>query len=141
MNHDTDQRLMRYATAIARDELDYLCGPEYPLPVQDHDSWVRWKQTATVVIEVADREHPPPPGSREKELPADILALIVCRPYVSTACETAQALESATVRHPDRAYELKTWAIIKHKECRLNNKHTGILCICGCPHHAERQDP
>lgn len=81
---------------------------------------------------------PPPPGSTRKQLPAEILALIVPRPYVSTACETAQALESAMVRHPDHEVELSMWRVRMHQECRLNNKFTGKLCAC--PHHEDAHD-
>lgn len=131
----SNERLMRYATAIARDELDYLVGPECPLPDADHEYWRRWKQTAAVVIRVADREHPPPPGSTRKKLPLHILALIVLRPYVSTACEMARALDSATVRHPDNAEELRLWRDIMYGECRLNNKFSDVPC--SSPHHVE----
>lgn len=130
----SDERLMRYATAIARDDVDHLLGPGYPLPDVGHEYWRRWKQTAAVVIKVADRERPPPPGSTVKQLPDHILALIVPRPYTSTACETARALTSAKVRHPDFAEELQMWSDIKHGQCRLNNKHSGVLCSCPCAH-------
>jgi hypothetical protein len=130
-------RLMRYATAIARDDLNYLIGPEYPLPAAEHPLWEHWKRTAAVVMKLADEERPPPPGSTEEQIPADLLALIVRRPYTSTACEMARALASAKIRHPDRAYELQMWSDIKHARCRLNNKHSGVLC--GCPHHKEKE--
>jgi hypothetical protein len=126
---------MRYATALARDELDYLCGAEYPLPDVTHDYWKRWRQTAGVVLKLADEEHPPPPGSTEEQLPAHILMLTVPRPYISTACETAHSLESAMVRHPDHRTELELWRDRMHGRCRLNNKFTGLLC--SCPHHTE----
>jgi hypothetical protein len=132
-----DERLMRYATAIARNDIDYMLGTDYPLPGLDHDFWKIWKRIATVAIQIADHEHPPPPGSTLKKLPDHILALIVLRPYISTACETARALESAVVRHPDFADELRMYRDLCHKECRLNNKFTDVEC--GCPHpHRER---
>lgn len=130
----SEERLMRYARAIARDELDYLCGAEYPLPPVSHPYWARWKETAAVVIKVADREHPPPPGSTMRKLPAHILALIVLRPYVSTACEMAQALESAMVRHPDFVDELRMYRDLMHDYCRLNNKFSDVPCACPHPH-------
>lgn len=129
-----DERLMRYARAIARDELDYLFGSEYQLPPVTHPRWTRWKQTATVVMKLADREHPPPPGSTMRKLPAHILALIVLRPYVSTACEMAQALESAMVRHPDFVDELRMYRDLMHDYCRLNNKFSDVPCACPHPH-------
>lgn len=135
----TDQdRLMRYATAFARDDLDHLVGPEYPLPPETNSEyWSAWKRTAAIAIRLADREHPPPPGSTEKQLPADILALIVRRSYVSTACEMGRALESATIRHPDRAEELLMWRDVMYDYCRLNNKFSGVPC--SSPHHAKAQ--
>lgn len=131
-----DERLMRYATAIGRSEFDMLFGPAYPLPGEDNELWWKvWKSTAAVVIQLADREHPPPPGSTRKKLPPHILALIVLRPYVSTACEMARALDSATVRHPDDAEELRLWRDIMYGECRLNNKFSDVPC--SSPHHVE----
>lgn len=133
-----DERLMRYATAIARDDIDYLCGPQYSLPEPEHPHWKRYRDIAAVVIELADEEHPPPPNSTVKRLPSDILDLIVRVPYVSTACQTARGLQSAIVRHPDRAIELAMWRDIKHGECRQNNKHTDMGCTCGCHEDVER---
>jgi len=130
-----EKRIMRYAMAIARDELDYLCGPEYPLPKEGHPSWGRWAQLAEAALKIADEEHPPPPGSTEEQLPAEILMLTVLRPYISTACETAHALESAMVRHPEHRTELELWRDRMHSRCRLNNKFTGVLCAC--PHHTK----
>lgn len=134
---NSDERLLRYATAIAREEMNHLFGSAYQLPPGTHPRWTRWKQTAAVVIQLADREHPPPPGSTMKKLPAHILALIVLRPYVSTACETAQALESAMIRHPDFIDELRMYRDLMHDYCRLNQKFTDVECRC--PHqHKER---
>lgn len=127
-----EDRLMKYATAFARDDLDHTIGPEYPLPDTDHDFWRTWKRTAAIAINLADEEHPPPPNSTVKKLPDDILALIVRLPYLSTACGNARALQSAIVRHPDRAADLAMWRDIKHGECRQNNKHDDMKCICGC---------
>lgn len=127
-----EDRLMRYATAFARDDLDHTIGPEYPLPDPSHDFWRIWKRTAAIAIQLADEEHPPPPNSTIKQLPDDVLALIVRLPYTSTACEAARALHSAIIRHPEQAVDLARWRDIKHGECRENNKHTGMLCICGC---------
>lgn len=132
-----DARLMRYATAIARDDLDYLIGSEYPLPAADHDFWRSWKRTAAVVLKLADQDQPPPPpGDTREQMPEHILALIVRRPYISTACETARALSTALVRHPEYKTELELWQKHMHARCRLNNKFTGVLCTC--PHHKEQ---
>ncbi|MEU7240274.1 hypothetical protein [Streptomyces sparsogenes] len=78
---------------------------------------------------------PPPPGSTEEQLPADVLALIDPPPYLSTACGTAQALEEAVAEHPDRQAGLEEWARRMHDRCRINHKFTGKLCTCG--HHQE----
>lgn len=132
-----EERLMRYATAIARAEIDQIVGPEYPLPDTGRSAWQRWRNTAAAVVKLADREHPPPPGSTMRKLPVHILALIVLRPYVSTACETAQALESAMIRHPDFIDELRMYRDLMHDYCRLNQKFTDVECRC--PHqHKER---
>jgi len=130
----TEERLMRYATVLARDDIDHMLGPQFPLPDADHGFWERWKSAAAAVIALADREHPPPPGSTMRKLPAHILALIVLRPYVSTACEMAQALESAMVRHPDFADELRMYRDLMHDYCRLNNKFSDVPCACPHPH-------
>lgn len=132
-----ENRLMTYATAIAHDELTYLYGAcDYRLPPLDHPHWAVWKRTAAAVMQVADRESPPPPpGDTREQIPADILALIVPRRYLSTACEAAQALESAKIRHPDRRGELDLWRERMHNRCRINNKFTSLLCAC--PHHTK----
>lgn len=130
-----EQRLMRYATAIAQDDFVYVFGNDHPLPAQDHPLWNNWKRTAAVVIKIADEEHPPPPGSTEEQLPPEILMLTVQRRYISTACETAHALEGAMTRYPEHHTELGLWRDRMHGRCRLNNKFTGVLCAC--PHHTE----
>ena len=127
-----EQRLQRYAEAIARVELDRMIGPDQPLPAPDHSYWDVWKTGAAAVITLADEEHPPPPNSTVKQLPDSILDLIIKVPYLSTACDVARRLQSAIVRHPDHAGELADWRDIKHSECRQNNKHTGMTCSCGC---------
>lgn len=81
---------------------------------------------------------PPPPGNTREQLPAHILAKVVPRVYLSTACEMAQACERAIVRYPDDEAELKYWANrLHHKRCRLNNKYSGTLCACLCGHDQE----
>lgn len=131
-----ERRLLKYATAIAREEVDYVCGSEYELPGGEHPHWAWWKRMATAVMQVADQERPPPePGSTEEQIPDEILTLIVRRPYISTACETARALESAMIRHPEHHAELQLWRDRMHSRCRINNKFTGVLCAC--PHHSE----
>lgn len=132
-----EQRLMKYATVLAQSDLLYVFGEEYPLPAPDHPMWQNWKRSAADVIKLADKEWPPPPGSTEEQLPDHILNLIVRRPYISTACETARALHSARIRHPEYSTELGLWFDRMHERCRLNNKFTGMLCACGCHNEVE----
>lgn len=75
---------------------------------------------------------PPPPGDTREQLPDNLLALIDVPPYTSTACETAQALETAAETRGDQAAELAVWRDRLHTRCRINNKFTGALCNCGC---------
>lgn len=75
---------------------------------------------------------PPPPGDTREQLPAHVLALIDVPPYLSTACETAGALETAACVHRAQADELAVWQERLHARCRINNKFTGQLCGCGC---------
>lgn len=135
-----EERLLRYAQAFARSDLDYMVGEQHPLPHADHPMWGNWKRTAAVAIRLADEDNPmdtatyrpPPPGSTLKQLPDDVLDLIVIRPYISTACETARALQSALTRHPEHTAKLALWRDRMHDECRLNHKYQGNLCKCGC---------
>lgn len=82
---------------------------------------------------------PPPPGSTEEKLPAHILAMIVPRPYISTACETGHALASAVVRWPEHEQELRSWEKRMHERCRLNNKFTDKPCSCSCGHPRDEE--
>jgi hypothetical protein len=84
---------------------------------------------------------PPPPGSTAKKLPDHILALIVPRPYISTACDTAESVEQAMVRYPEYAKELglfRNW--LHQEECRLNHKFTDVPCRCVCHTTAKDTD-
>lgn len=72
-----------------------------------------------------------PPGPTREQLPADILALLTHRTYLSTACETARLLDGAIIRNPDRA-DLPGWRDRMHQRCRLNHKFTGKPCSCHC---------
>lgn len=77
---------------------------------------------------------PPPPGSTAEQLPDHILAVIHTAPYLSTACQTAQACTDAAavgINQLERP-ELHAHADRLHARCRLNNKFTGQLCICPC---------
>lgn len=82
---------------------------------------------------------PPPPGDRCEQLPDHLLDLIRDRlpDYLSTACQTADALAcTATYRHP-RYDEIRAHAERLHQRCRTNQKFTGQLCACGCHGPAE----
>lgn len=50
-----DARLMRYAKAIARVDVDFIMLG-YPLPDLDHPHWKIWKLVAAAVVEIADEE-------------------------------------------------------------------------------------
>jgi len=75
---------------------------------------------------------PPPPGDTREQLPNHVLALIEVPSYLSTACETAGAIEAAVGTHHTQAGELAVWRERLHARCRINNKYTGQLCVCGC---------
>lgn len=77
---------------------------------------------------------PPPPGDTREQLPDHLLAGIssVLGKYYSTACHTATACQAAAYRHGDLADELRVEAERLHSRCRLNQKFTGQLCVCGC---------
>lgn len=72
-----------------------------------------------------------PPGSTREQLPADVLALLARRTYLSTACETARLVDGAIIRNPDRG-DLAGHRNRLHRRCRLNHKFTGELCCCPC---------
>lgn len=73
-----------------------------------------------------------PPGSTREQLSAEILAAITMPPYLSTACQTAGACETAAGTHPTERPWLAAHAEELHARCRLNHKFTGQLCTCGC---------
>lgn len=88
---------------------------------------------------------PPPPGSTREQLPDHILDLIRDRlpDYLSTACQTADTVACAACYPgsgvPRPQYdEIREHAERLHERCRLNNKFTGQLCVCGC-HPTEEQ--
>lgn len=72
------------------------------------------------------------PGSTTEQLPADLLAVLAPRSYLSTACQTARSLTDAALQDPGRAEELERWRDRMHQRCRLNHKFTGELCTCRC---------
>ena len=72
-----------------------------------------------------------PPGSTAEQLPADVLALLAHRTYLSTACETARLLDGAIIRNAGRA-DLPGWRDRMHQRCRLTHKFTGAPCSCHC---------
>ena len=75
---------------------------------------------------------PPPPGDTREQLPDRLLALIDVPPYLSTACQTARECERAVDVHSEHGQDLRQAAARLHARCRINNKFTGQLCICGC---------
>ena len=80
--------------------------------------------------------NPPPPGDRREQLPEHLLAAInsVLGKYYSTACHTATAY-----RHADLAEELRAESKRLHSRCRINQKFTGQLCVCGCHEEAPQE--
>ena len=81
-----------------------------------------------LLLEALDGQAVNPPGSTQEQLPADVLALLPRRSYLSTACEVARLLEGAAIANPERAAELREWRDRMQQRCRLNNKYTGALC-------------
>lgn len=82
-----------------------------------------------------------PPGSTREQLPDAVLALLPDKPYLSTACDTAQQLDEVPLRvggtSSRRSGVNIAWlAGPMHGRCRLNHKFTGALCICPCHQHA-----
>jgi hypothetical protein len=107
--------------------------------------------TTNVIMQlIADTEQPewtpPPPGSTREQLPDHILNIV--RPdlpdYLSTACQTADVVACAACYPrsgtPRPQYdELREHAERLHNRCRLNQKFTGQLCVCGC--HPTEETP
>lgn len=89
----------------------------------------RWADSAS--SDPQKQPTPDPPGSRSEQLPADVLALLRPRGYLSTACDAARRVDIATIQHPDNA-DLPAWVERLHARCRLNNKYTGERCHCRC---------
>lgn len=131
---------MRYAEAIARADIDYILGPEQPLPSSDHGYWKVWERMAVAVITLADEEYrTPAPGDNRAQIPAHLLALLPAREYLSTACETAVDLAGAVDHHPEHADELRGWSAHLHHWCRLNHKFTGTRCSCTHCSHMQKE--
>lgn len=74
------------------------------------------------------------PAPADEVLPHELLRLLDMNRYVSTACDTAGACETAAEGWPDRAVELAEWASQSHQRCRRTHKFTGQPCGCGCHH-------
>jgi hypothetical protein len=113
----------------AQDHDACLCGPR----IEDWDE--HW---ADVVLAAIHGQYvPPPPGSDRDKLPDRLLAVIGphMRPYLSTGCQTANALEMAAGRHPDMAGELREWAERMRASCRQTRKQDMARC-----RHAQHQD-
>lgn len=81
-----------------------------------------------------------PPGSTAEQLPADVLALLAHRTYLSTACETARLLDGAIIRNPERA-DLLGHRDRMHQRCRLNNESTGRPCSLPLPSRRQAGPP
>jgi hypothetical protein len=120
-------------------------GPAVPsrrLPAELINRW----RTALDGTGPTDREQPPaaawtppPPGDTREQLPDAMLALIreQLPDYLSTACQTADTLSLAACYPrsgvPRPQYdEIREHAERLHNRCRINQKFTGQLCVCGC---------
>lgn len=133
----TEERLMRYARAIARVDVDNWAGPGAELPDEGHEFWASWRAEAAAVMKVADEEYTTPaPGSTRAKLPDHLLALLPHRDYESTACELARDIAVLIEEPPQKVVqyldEYRGWRDFLHKWCRLNNKFRGTRCICSC---------
>lgn len=112
---------------------DDIIGYEPPLPV-DAGAVDRWRAALDEKRPEPDPAWtPPPPGDRREQLPDHLLALLDIPAYTSTACETAELLAAAVVRHPERSYELRYWEDRQRQRCRINNKYTGVICQHATP--------
>jgi hypothetical protein len=73
-----------------------------------------------------------------EELPAAVVTLLGPIGYLSTACQTAQAITNCTsLRLPqtlrDENLPMKeSLAAYHHRRCRLTHKFTGTPCQCPC---------
>jgi hypothetical protein len=72
-----------------------------------------------------------PPTPASDRLPDDVLALLLLRSYLSTACETARVVDAATIRHPENPH-LPAWVEHLHRRCPITQKFTGVACHCTC---------
>jgi hypothetical protein len=77
---------------------------------------------------------PPPPGSDRDALPEHLRGLIAphMRPYISTACETALALDRAAQTHLPSMTTLVDWERRQHAACRITRKQDMAECVCDC---------
>lgn len=77
---------------------------------------------------------PPPPGSDRDALPEELRAMVAphMRPYVSTACETALALDKAAQIHLPSMATLADWERRQHAACRITRKQDMANCQCDC---------
>jgi hypothetical protein len=84
---------------------------------------------------------PPPPGSDRDALPEHLRLMIAphMRPYVSTACETALALDRAAQTHLPSMAVLADWERRQHTACRITRKQDMAECACDC--HRETPGP
>lgn len=74
------------------------------------------------------------PAPADEVLPDELLRLLDMNRYVSTACDTAGACETAAGNHTDNADQLTERAAQLHARCRRTHKFTGQPCGCDCHH-------
>ncbi|WP_405590007.1 hypothetical protein [Streptomyces sp. NBC_01190] len=121
------------------------CVSAHPIQVANADangtvtdlSGPVWVIADVVVAAIRGAYVPPPPGSDRDALPPELRRLIApqMRPYLSTACETADVCRRAAEVHPDRGDELRDWAAREHGDCRITRKQD--MAGCGCDCHGE----
>jgi hypothetical protein len=127
---DVISRFVPAVNAASGNVTGYMLNFPYAVEVEAFKWWCASLEAARHVHMIPT---PPPPGNTREKLPDHILRMLARRMYLSTACEMAQACESAVLRYPDNSEELAYWGNWLHeKRCRLNNKFSDAPCCCPC---------
>lgn len=79
-------------------------------------------------------------ATRAEVLHHELLRLLDMNLYVSTACDTAGACETATHDQVDDADQLHDQAVRLHTRCRRTHKFTGAPCACDCHHQPASEE-
>jgi len=107
-----------------------------------HRNAMIWRGVQAAVEAMQATYTPPPPGSDRDALPEHLRGLIWphMRPYLSTACETADACRLAAAEYPEYADELRAWETREHAACRVTRKQDMASCDCRC-HTTPKETP